>query len=235
VDRARAACEKQLEAAKALPSAYLQEVFESEESKKWEKKRLCEICDYDSGIWGHDPNGSSECYFILRSNNIQDGKIIFDEIAIRKVEFKYLVNKSLEKGDILITASSGSKDLLGKSAIFIPPDDKKYLFSNFTIRLRAKLKLVNYFYLYFYLQSSEARKVLKLIQDTTTGLRNLDRKEFMNQLIPLSPINIQDCIVYELKEKMAYIEKLQTKIVDQLGDINVLPQAILRKAFNGEL
>jgi len=43
VENARIACEKQLEAAKALPSAYLREVFESEEAKKWERKRLGEV------------------------------------------------------------------------------------------------------------------------------------------------------------------------------------------------
>ena len=49
VERARTACEKQLEAAKALHAAYLREVFESEESKKWEKKRLGEVCEFNSG------------------------------------------------------------------------------------------------------------------------------------------------------------------------------------------
>jgi len=49
VERARNACERQLEAAKALPSAYLREVFESEEAKKWERKRLGEVCEFGSG------------------------------------------------------------------------------------------------------------------------------------------------------------------------------------------
>ncbi|HLG29375.1 MAG TPA: restriction endonuclease subunit S, partial [Candidatus Brocadiales bacterium] len=35
VERARTACEKQLEAARALPAAYLRQVFESNEAKKW--------------------------------------------------------------------------------------------------------------------------------------------------------------------------------------------------------
>jgi len=43
IDKARASIEKQLEAAKALPSAYLSEVFESPEAQKWEKKKLREV------------------------------------------------------------------------------------------------------------------------------------------------------------------------------------------------
>ncbi|MCK4357599.1 MAG: restriction endonuclease subunit S, partial [Candidatus Cloacimonetes bacterium] len=49
IDKSRNACEKQLEAVKALPSSYLREVFESEEAKKWERKRLGEVCDIFSG------------------------------------------------------------------------------------------------------------------------------------------------------------------------------------------
>lgn len=177
VNRAKESCQKQLEAANALPSSYLREVFESPEAKKWERKRLGEVCEAESGIWGDEPNGSSECYSVLRSNNIQYGKMVFDEIAIRKVETKYLENKSLKTGDILVTTSSGSKDLLGKSAFFNQPSDRKtYLFSNFTMRLRTKNEIINSSFLYFYLQSPEAKEILKLLQDTTTGLRNLDRK-----------------------------------------------------------
>ena len=43
VEHAHVACEAQLEAAKALPQAYLRQVFESEEAKKWERRRLGEI------------------------------------------------------------------------------------------------------------------------------------------------------------------------------------------------
>jgi len=45
IGEARDSCEKQLEAAKTLPSAYLREVFESPEAQKWEKKKLGEVCE----------------------------------------------------------------------------------------------------------------------------------------------------------------------------------------------
>ena len=49
VAHARTACEEQLEAAKALPATYLREVFESEDAKEWERKRLGEVCDIVTG------------------------------------------------------------------------------------------------------------------------------------------------------------------------------------------
>lgn len=235
VEHARVACEKQLEAAKMLPSSYLRQLFESEEAKKWEKKTVEEVCEYGSGIWGDEPDNSFNCYPILRSNNIREGKMVFDEIAIRKVQPRYVTAKALEFGDILVATSSGSKDLVGKSAIFVPSDNKVYLFSNFTMRLRANLEVMDACYLYFYLQSPRAKKVLQLIQDTTTGLRNLDRKEFLNQLIPIPPLSEQHRIAAKLREKIVQVEKLHTSIENQLEALNTLFQAISRKAFRGEL
>jgi len=200
----------------------------------WRWVRLGEVCEHNSGIWGDEPDVSPECHFILRSNNIKDGKMIFDKIAIRKVKSKYLATKSLKLGDILVTTSSGSKNLLGKSAIFIPPDDKIYLFSNFTMRLRAKLEIIDYFYLYFCLQSPEAKGILQLIQDTTTGLRNLDRKEFLNQFIPLPPIKEQKRIATKIQELMQEVGRARTACEKQLESAKTLPTAYLRQIFESK-
>lgn len=52
---------------------------------------------------------------LLRANNIKDGKLNFDEVVYvdrKKVSDKQLIRA----GDILVCASSGSKDLVGKAA-----------------------------------------------------------------------------------------------------------------------
>ena len=51
VEKARKATEAQLEAAKALPAAYLRAVFESEEANSWERRKLGEICQ-SNGQYG---------------------------------------------------------------------------------------------------------------------------------------------------------------------------------------
>ena len=50
VEKARAAAEARLEAAKALPAAYLREVFGSDEAKNWRRTQLGQICEI---IVGH--------------------------------------------------------------------------------------------------------------------------------------------------------------------------------------
>jgi type I restriction enzyme S subunit len=237
VEHARLACEAQLETARALPQAYLRLVFESEETKRWERRRLGEVCNAGSGVWGDPVDNSPNCFPILRSNNIQNGTMVFDDIAVRKIgEPSTLDEKRLATGDILVTTSSGSKDLLGKSALFAQPSDgQKYLFSNFTMRLRPNEEFVEPTFLYFYLQSPRAKQVLTLLQDTTTGLRNLDRTEFLDQTVPIPLLTQQQRITAGLQERMANAERLKESIEKQLEAIKALPQAILRKAFRGEL
>ena len=59
----------------------------------------------------HDENS----IILLRANNIKDGRLNFDEVVYvdrKKVSDKQLIRA----GDILVCASSGSKDLVGKAA-----------------------------------------------------------------------------------------------------------------------
>lgn len=52
---------------------------------------------------------------LLRANNIQDGKIVLDDLVYVSKD-KVNEIQYLKKGDILVCASSGSKDLVGKAA-----------------------------------------------------------------------------------------------------------------------
>ena len=50
IEKGRAAAHAQLEAARALPGAYLRQVFSSSEADQWPKRRLGEIAEIVSGI-----------------------------------------------------------------------------------------------------------------------------------------------------------------------------------------
>ena len=68
-----------------------------------------------------------------------------------------------------------------------------------------------------------------------TGIPHLEKDYVYSLDVPLPPLREQRRIATYLKEKMAYVEKLKVSIEKQLEAINALSQAILRKAFRGEL
>lgn len=229
IDRARTACERQLEAAKALPSAYLREVFESEDVKKWEKKRLGEACDVCQ--YGLTPTAaySIEGVPYIRITDIDDfGNIKTDAIKFVKCDESTYMKYALEGGDILF-ARSGS---IGRTFLY-NGSPSKAIFASYLIRFRLKQELISPLWLFYYTHSAQYYQFIEEKKHTVSQ-PNINAEEYKSLVIPLPPLETQHRIASDLKEKMADVEKLRTSIEKQLETINVLPQAILRKAFRGE-
>lgn len=150
----------------------------------------------DSGTWGDEPLNDKNDYPVLRSTNIQNGQMVFHDVAMRSLSFSVAKRYEMATGDILVTKASGSQHLIGKSAIFTQPDDEKtYLFSNFTQRLRPNSNVILPEYLALYLRSALAYQYLERMHSTTSGLRNLDMKVYAEQPLPLPPLAEQRRIV----------------------------------------
>lgn len=233
IERARTACEARLEAAKALPQAYLRQVFESEEAKKWERQRLGEVLElHDSGLWGYE--NPREGIPVIRSVNFRnDGHISTHNIVRIEPNMQNRGNKKLRKGDILLERSGGGpKQPVGRVVLF--DLDGEFYFGNFVSRLRCRSKIESQF-LFFYLFYVHMKGVTLFFQDQTTGIRNLRFGEYLQLPIPIPDLDIQNRVGLSLKENIAIVERLKRSIQKQLEAINALPQAILRKAFSGEL
>ncbi|MBT9141208.1 MAG: hypothetical protein DDT30_01797 [Dehalococcoidia bacterium] len=231
VERARTACEKQLEAAKALPAAYLRQVLESEEAKKWERKRLGEVCEVFSGTSA--PQGKQ--YFedgIFPFVRVQDlghyGRTISLTETFDKVNKKAVSESKLKlaKSGTILFPKSGAAILTNSRAIL---GIDAYVVSHLAA-LYPKIDLALTEWVYFCLC-----QVDMVEYSENPGYPSLKLSVIAKISIPLPPISEQQRIATDLKEKMAQVEKLRASIENQLEAINALPQAILRKAFRGEL
>lgn len=89
----------------------------SENYHDWKKRSLGELGKFYRGLSYNSSNVKDTGNLVLRSSNIQGGKLILD----RDLQF---VNKSfddkiaLKRGDIVICMANGSKALVGKAGIF---------------------------------------------------------------------------------------------------------------------
>lgn len=174
---------------------------------------LAELLDCaDTGTWGDEGVKGSDNP-VLRSSNIQDSKLDLTEYAWRRIPQKHIEMKTLVDGDIIVTMSSGSPALIGKCCIFRqPPDTHTYLFSNFTLRLRPNGTLLDSKWLHYWLSSPRGRTVLEAMNNTTSGLRNLNRKLYLTQKIPLPPLEEQKRIAAILDKADAVRRKRQESI-----------------------
>ena len=87
-------------------------------------------------------------------------------------------------------------------------------------------------FLYFWCRT--IRSTLEKLAASTT-LKIVNKSIFASIIIPLPELGRQQQIALELKNKIAGAEKLKLAIEKELETIRALPQAILRKAFSGEL
>jgi type I restriction enzyme S subunit len=235
VERARTACEKQLEAAKTLPAAHLREVFESEEAKKWERKKVGEILKepLKNGLNYRKEDFGTGIKFVNVSDVFCTESTDNEKLGRINVSLKDVKKYQLQTGDILIVRSSLKREGVAYPALFIE-DEEPVVFCGFLIRIRPDKGKVAPFYLLNYLRSSIAREKLVGDSDTVT-ITNVDQGTLLSLDIPIPSLDEQQRITFELKEKMAQVENLQSAIQNQHSALSALPQSILRKAFSGEL
>lgn len=225
----QSAIRNQQSALDALPSAYLREVFESEEAKKWERKMLgevCEVCQY--GLTATATNDKGFPY--IRITDIDDlGNIKLDAIKFISCDGNSFKKYALKEGDIFF-ARSGS---IGRTFLYNGTPENA-IFASYLIRFRIKQEIINPSYLFYHAHSPEYYKFIEEKKHTVSQ-PNINAEEYKSLLIPIPPISVQRHIAFDLKEKMAQVERLQSTISNLQSTIEVLPQAILRKAFRGEL
>ena len=153
------------------------------------------LTSYKGGTWGNE-SVEGIGYPVLRSSNMRGKRVNVAEAAWCQIPDEQAKAFSLESGDILVTKSSGSFDLVGKAALFDDPNNGNiYLFSNFTMRLRPDRKKVIPEYLAWFLRSPQALSWRFENQQTTVGLRNLQTREYLSQVIPIPSLEIQKQIV----------------------------------------
>ncbi len=226
VAKARAAAEAQLEAAMALPAAYLREVFESEEAKGWPRKRLGQVCQVSARqvdpklpAYGKLPHVSGEniepgtCRLLYLNSAAEDGmtsgKYLFDAGDVLYSKLR----PYLRKVTVVDFCGLCSADMY---PIKVTPT---FLDAKFA----AWMLLSDEFTTYADEESRRAR------------MPKLNRNQLFAWKAPLPPLAEQRRIADRLTEQMAAAERLRQRLEEQLDLINKLPAALLRQAFSGEL
>lgn len=184
---------------------------------------------YDSGTWGEESK-CEQSYPVLRSSDIKLNKLIYDNPAFIKIPEKDLSRKMLIDGDIIVTKSSGSPELIGKCGIFrTQKSGQNYFFSNFMLRVRPIAEKLESRWLYYYLISPMGKSVLKRMSNTTSGLRNLNINYYLDQWIPLPSLSEQkriadlldraDSLRQKRRESLALLDEfLKSVFIDMFGD-----------------
>ena len=110
---------------------------------EWEEVKLGEIGCFYRGITYGSESVSKEGLLVLRSSNIQDDTLIIDKDLVF-IDKEAPTELLLQKGDIVICMSNGSKELVGKNAEY-----KGNYYNNITVGafcslFRPKIAIAKY-------------------------------------------------------------------------------------------
>lgn len=140
---------------------------------------------------------------------------------------------TLQEGDILMIRSNGSRDLVGRCAV-VPALDEPYAYASFLIRIRPSDK-VDPYYLWYFLQSPDAKAQLFTKAKSSSGIHNINSKEIGATIMPLPSLDMQRKIVRILNAFFDSENKARSGATDALDAIRMTRESILSKALRGEL
>ena len=220
--------EGKLKKQKALPEITADEIpFEIPETWKW--VRLGEIGVTNIGLTYKPTEVSTDGTIVLRSSNIQNGKLDLSDIV--RVKKDIPETKMCKAGDILICARNGSKKLVGKAASI---NFEGMSFGAFMAIYRS---ICNEYVLYF-INSTYFRNAL-LPETGTTTINQLTQDSLKKCVIPLPPLAEQKRIVEKIEELLPLVERYE-KVWTRLEELNKkfpldMQKAILGQAIQGKL
>lgn len=172
---------------------------------------------------------SSENFIpLLRSNNIQNDKIVYDDfVFVNKSKIKE--EQYVKKNDILIAMSSGSKNLVGKTAFI---DENNIIsFGAFCGLIRLKNNYIYSKFLSLFFQTKEYRiNISKLSKGS--NINNLKLDYLYNTKIKYPPLEEQKLIVEKIESEFQKIDNALNKLNIIKEQIKQYKQSVLKYAFD---
>lgn len=167
------------------------------------------IAQNDGGVWGEDPIDNDGAVVLRSTEQTVDGKWNIEQPAKRDLSHvAKLRYYKLEIGDLLITKSSGSALHIGKTSIVDADIAKLHCYySNFMQRVRLKQNVMPKLYWYI-LNSSIVRYQFVFLQNSTSGIGNINSKHIDNIIVPVPPLSEQTAIAAYLDKKCATIDAI---------------------------
>lgn len=220
--------QKLIELLKEERTAIINEAV-SGEGKNWERKKLKYVGKAIIGIT-YSPNDVSpnkKGILVLRSSNIQNGKLAFlDNVFINKeVSQKYFT----KEGDILICARNGSAHLVGKCAL-IDTQNENLTWGAFMSIFRTEYGE----YLYHYFNSDLFRRNIGLFSTSTVFQLTSD---ILNNLLVAFPKDKNELkqTIEHIQTETQRINKIVSTIEKEIELLQEYRTALISEAVTGKI
>lgn len=190
----------------------------------WSVLRVKNVGTSRNGLT-YSPNdvvNESEGTLVLRSSNIQNGKLALEDCVYVKTTIPKEIR--IAKGDILICSRNGSRELIGKNTLIESDVDASFGAFMMVFRsLGADRK-----FLYWLLNSTMFGYYLGAF--ATSTINQLTRKDFGEMRIPNPPLPEQRKIAAFLDGECGKIDVLRGKVEKQIAALEEYRKSVITEA-----
>ncbi|MCL9807042.1 restriction endonuclease subunit S [Flavobacterium amniphilum] len=215
---------------------FRQQVLEKEYKINAEKIELNDVCLKIQDGAHHSPKVTYETqlentFLYITSKNIRNNYMKLDNVQYVDFEFHNTIYPRCtpEIGDVLLTKDGANTGNVTLNELDVPFS----LLSSVCLIKTNKEKLIPA-YLKYYFQSNDGFNEL-IGEMTGTAIKRIVLKKIKATKIPLPATNKQQEIVSRVESLFAKADAIEKQYESLKAKIDTLPQAILHKAFKGEL
>jgi type I restriction enzyme S subunit len=236
VDKARESAQARLEAIMTLPASFLRQVFPQPDQplpSDWHLASLDDLCN-GRGQYGTSTKSNDDMKGtpILGMYHIHNGQIRWENVSHVELPRTELSKYLLNRGDLLFNRTN-SAELVGKTAVY--DREAEAVFASYLIRFRFAKDTADPHFVCAYINSRSGRAFIERKMGRAIGQVNISASTMGKMPIPIPHIAEQRRIVAVLHEQLAAAEQARIAAEEELRTINILPTAMLGRAFSGEI
>ncbi|MFZ1387494.1 MAG: restriction endonuclease subunit S [Thiolinea sp.] len=194
----------------------------------WEASTLAKIADSRLGKMLDKQKNQGSPHLYLRNVNVRWFNFDLSDLLEIKVSDDELEQLYVRKGDILVCEGGEP----GRCAIW-KQENNQYIFQKALHRVRVKNGVLPEWICFILKDAADTNKLDEYFTGTT--IKHLTGQSLKQLPIPLPSLEEQTEIVRRVEQLFTFAEQIEQQVQAAQARVNNLTQAILAKAFKGEL
>ena len=168
---------------------------------------------------------------VLRMGNIHGAQFDWSDLVYTSDQDE-IERYRLNDGDVLFNRTN-SPELVGKTAVY--RGGRAAVFAGYLIRINHMISVVDSQYLNLFLNSYIARQHGNSVKTDGVNQSNISGAKLLDYPFPYCSIDEQRKMVSILGRVLSQVDEMDNGIIRQIDLAGTLRQAILQKAFSGQL
>jgi type I restriction enzyme S subunit len=170
----------------------------------------------------------------LKLNAMTDRGFDYNLVRYIKIADDVAEDLAIREGDFFVSRGNGSLSLVGRGSLAQRPP-RRTVYPDTMIRVRLAPEVAGTRWVPAIWPSRTIRDQIEAKAKTTAGIWRISQTDLASVIVPLPPLTEQHEIVRRVEALFALADKIEAHVQAATARVEKITQALLAKAFRGEL